>query len=109
MDAWACGAFDLIVSLEILDEYKRVLQHFDKKLSEDFSTQWMAAIISRAIIVASQKPGKKWCRDPFDDMFINCAILGHADHLITGDKDLLALKNQIPVNIITPSEFLKMV
>lgn len=108
LDAWSCGVFDLIVSPEILDEYKRVLQHFDRKLLEDFSTQWMTAIISRAIIVASKKSGKRWCRDSFDDMFINCALLGRADHLVTGDKDLLVLKNRVPANITTPRDFLKM-
>jgi hypothetical protein len=31
------------------------------------------------------------CRDPTDDKFLELAINGHADLIVTGDADLLAL------------------
>ena len=33
----------------------------------------------------------KVCRDPHDDMFLECAALAKADLLVAGDKDLLTL------------------
>ena len=47
------------------------------------------------------------CRDPKDDMFLELAVGGQAEWLITGDKDLLALTPYQEVQIITPAVFLK--
>ncbi len=46
------------------------------------------------------------CRDPRDDKFLEAAINGGADLLVTGDKDLLALRPFSGVEILTPAEFL---
>ncbi|HEX3472058.1 MAG TPA: putative toxin-antitoxin system toxin component, PIN family [Silvibacterium sp.] len=48
------------------------------------------------------------CRDPSDDKFLECAERGNADLIITGDKDLLALKSHKRTRIITPAEYLQM-
>jgi uncharacterized protein len=42
------------------------------------------------------------CRDPKDDKFLELAVNDHADVLITGDRDLLALNPFRGVPIITP-------
>ena len=47
----------------------------------------------------------KICRDPDDDKFINCAIDSKALYIVSGDKDLLTLKNVKDVDIITAAEF----
>jgi putative PIN family toxin of toxin-antitoxin system len=46
------------------------------------------------------------CRDPRDDMFLEAAVNGRADVLITGDKDLLALRPYSGIEILTPAEYL---
>jgi putative PIN family toxin of toxin-antitoxin system len=46
------------------------------------------------------------CRDPRDDMFLEAAVNGQADVLITGDKDLLALRPFSGIAILTPAEYL---
>jgi uncharacterized protein len=45
------------------------------------------------------------CRDPKDDKFLELAVNRHADVLITGDSDLLALNPFRGIPIITPAEF----
>ena len=47
------------------------------------------------------------CRDPKDDKFLELAVNGHADVLITGDSDLLALNPFRGVPIITPADFVQ--
>jgi predicted nucleic acid-binding protein len=47
------------------------------------------------------------CRDPNDDMFLECAALAKADLLVAGDKDLLTLDTYKGTRIITPSEYLR--
>lgn len=46
------------------------------------------------------------CRDSRDDMFLEAAINGGADLIITSDKDLLALHPFAGIRIVTPSDYL---
>ncbi len=49
-------------------------------------------------------------RDPKDFVFVNLAREAEADFLVSGDKDLLALRESVrDVRIIPPGEFLEMV
>ena len=44
------------------------------------------------------------CRDPFDRPFLELALVGQADALVTGDGDLLAVAPLFSVPILTPDE-----
>lgn len=46
------------------------------------------------------------CRDPKDNKFLELAINGKATHIVSGDKDLLALHLFRGVLILTPQTFL---
>ncbi len=46
------------------------------------------------------------CRDPKDNMFLECAALAKADFLVAGDKDLLVLGSHAGTRIITPLEYI---
>jgi putative PIN family toxin of toxin-antitoxin system len=46
------------------------------------------------------------CRDPKDDKFLEAAINGDADAIVTGDKDLLVLHPFGGVDILTPADYL---
>jgi len=46
------------------------------------------------------------CRDASDDVIIECAVLAGADLIITGDKDLLAVRQYRGIRIVTPRQFL---
>jgi uncharacterized protein len=45
------------------------------------------------------------CRDPTDDKFLESAVAGRADMIVTGDFDLLALHPFPGIPIITPQAF----
>ncbi|MBR6012692.1 MAG: putative toxin-antitoxin system toxin component, PIN family [Selenomonadaceae bacterium] len=47
----------------------------------------------------------KICRDPDDDKFINCAIDAKAIYIVSGDNDLLTIKNFAGIEIVTAREF----
>lgn len=49
------------------------------------------------------------CRDHRDDMFLEAAVNGRADVVITGDKDLLVLHPFAGIAIVTPSNYLTLV
>jgi putative PIN family toxin of toxin-antitoxin system len=46
------------------------------------------------------------CRDPKDDMFLEVALNGRADLIITGDDDLLELYPWREIAIVRPREYL---
>jgi uncharacterized protein len=46
------------------------------------------------------------CRDPNDDMVLECAVVSGAQVIVTGDKDLLVLDPYKRIRIVTPAEFL---
>ncbi len=45
------------------------------------------------------------CRDPHDNYLLETCAAGHADVLVTGDKDLLVLKSFEATVIVTPKQF----
>ncbi len=49
------------------------------------------------------------CRDRFDEPFLILALVGHADYLVTGDQDLLSLKDDFSCPIVTIEDFWKVI
>ena len=47
----------------------------------------------------------KVTRDKKDDFLLACAVVGEADYLVSGDKDLQVIKNVQGVKIVSPIEF----
>ncbi len=45
------------------------------------------------------------CRDPTDDKFLELAVNGYADLIVSGDADLLALNPFRGIAIITPAAY----
>jgi putative PIN family toxin of toxin-antitoxin system len=48
-------------------------------------------------------------RDPDDDKFIEAAMAGDCQYIVSGDKDLLDLKEYQGVKIVNVSDFLKLI
>ncbi|CAN5534952.1 putative toxin-antitoxin system toxin component, PIN family [soil metagenome] len=61
------------------------------------------AIRSERVEVAEQI---KACRDPKDDKFLEAAVSGRADFLVSGDEDLLVLHPFRDIPILSPAAFL---
>jgi len=47
------------------------------------------------------------CRDPQDNKIIEAAVEGNCRYIITGDKDLLVLKEYKEIKIVTAKDFLE--
>ena len=48
------------------------------------------------------------CRDPKDDKFLEVAVHGRAELIVTGDEDLVALNPFRGIAILTPAQYLEM-
>jgi putative PIN family toxin of toxin-antitoxin system len=88
----AAAEAKVLISLATYAEVSEVLSRpkFTRYLSEADRLQFLAKFINLAIPVEI-KTSIQACRDPKDDKFLEVAVNGQADLLVTGDKDLLVL------------------
>ncbi len=101
----------IYVSQPLLIEYRSVpvAIYQSGKISHD---QYQALIAGIAAFVAKSIPVVApqlihLCRDPKDDMVLDCCRAAQADLLISGDKDLLSMSQlPFPLRIVTAKEFL---
>ena len=49
------------------------------------------------------------CRDPKDNKFLEIAVNGDADYILTGDQDLLILNPFRDILIVPPAYFLNLI
>ena len=75
-------------------------------LSDDVLQPVLRLVYLRSTMVQPQQQIVV-CRDPKDNMYLEVAVEGQADFVITGDSDLLILHPFRGIPIITPSAFLK--
>jgi predicted nucleic acid-binding protein len=64
------------------------------------------AEVSEAIVEVPSGSLLPVSRDPDDDHVLAAAVVGEADCIVTGDKDLLVLDPYEGIRIVTPREFL---
>lgn len=102
---WANRKFDLTVSEKIINEYFRVLSSLDK--DSGLASQWLLFVLKNAHIVPSRNLIQK-SRDASDDIFLNCAVVGNASYIVSGDNDLLSLKKIQGIPILSPRMFLSL-
>jgi len=102
--AWRMRRIDVVLSHFILDEMKRVLPRLSRNRLTAGEIQELAELfLFLATVVDPDEPTVSKLRDKNDLPVLGTLITSHADYLITGDKDLLALSNEYP--IITPMNF----
>jgi putative PIN family toxin of toxin-antitoxin system len=109
---WERKAFDLIVSPEIVAEYARVLTEPDIRAAHRMSDEEFAAVMAGfatlAIHVAPMDRLNVVPDDLTDNKFVECAVAGHADYIVSGDKHLLALGSYQGIQIVPPAIFVKL-
>lgn len=97
--------FDLVSCPFILREFERILaKKFSATKQERENAAALIADAARDIVEPSEALSGL-CRDKDDDNVLACAAAGRVDYLVTGDKDLLALKRFREVRIVSPREF----
>src|SRR5215471_16450244 len=105
--AWQLSRCRPLVSTATTAELMRALAYPKFKLSAEEQQELLADYLPYCTTVRmpTKLPKTPPCRDPFDLPFLQLAIVGKADHLVTGDKDLLSLANTFARSIITAEQF----
>ena len=109
--AWQEGCFTPLVSKVTTTELIRVLAYPKFKLSpieqEDLLSDYL--LFGESVVMPDLLPATPECRDPFDVPFLILALVGDADYLVTGDRDLLVLKDNFSCPIVTVDDFLNII
>ena len=101
-------AGNILLSFEVIEELYDVLGRpaFDRYISEDDRLQFLTVLVKESTLVEISEKIKE-CRDPKDDKFLDLAINGKADFIISGDGDLQILNPFRKISIVSPREFLE--
>ncbi|HUY81803.1 MAG TPA: putative toxin-antitoxin system toxin component, PIN family [Acidobacteriaceae bacterium] len=101
---WRDGGLEVALSRYILDEVARVLPRLARvELSADEIRDLVDSLIFLADMVEPDGEKDAELRDSADQQVLGTLVASRADYLITGDKDLLALRERYPV--VTPAAF----
>ena len=107
--AWKNRHLDLIVSPSLVREVAEILSRRKIARTYGLTADAVAGIVrlldSQTIRVPGRVTIPRTARDPRDDHILACAVEGHADYLITGDRDLLDLAHFRDIPILSPAAF----
>ena len=94
----------LILCEGILEEIEEKLR-IKIKVSPPVIAEYLKVLRNNAQILDPEKVERTFCRDPDDLMILGLVAPGNADAIITGDKDLLVIKEYKKARIMTPRNF----
>ena len=100
----------LCISKEILNEYFKVIPRF--KFIDNINLNKLLKLFSnrRVVSYTATTPNLKVViKDPDDDKFIECAVELGAEYIISGDNDLLSVKQFGNIKIVTPKQFIDII
>jgi len=99
------GQIESITCREILLELREKLQTKQNRSPIDAAID-IEQILAFSRLVEIPNSLKVVVDDPDDDMVIECAVVGQATYIITGDKHLLSLKKYQDIYILKAGDFL---
>lgn len=104
---WKEEKFNLVISLEALTELIRVLKDFKIKLPNRLIKRWTDLIIRNSKLVIIENKLNIIKEHPADNIFLETALVGNADYIITYDNHLLNLREFRGIKIIKPEELIR--
>ena len=110
LDALINGKFDLILSNDILSEYIEILQ----RKSNSIVANNIAEMLLNLENLKKVEVYFEWKlieQDPDDNKYVDAAIVGGADYIVTNDNHFQVLKTvEFPeVTVISIEDFLKLI
>lgn len=106
------GKFTTLYSHETVMEVVEVLGRDFFRSKYHIQTEDISALVSLIrlrgeAVVPAQKITD--CRDPKDNKFLEAAVAGEADYLVSGDDDLLRMNPYRSIPVLSPVEFLELI
>jgi len=106
---WEKGLFELVLSEDILAEYARVLAYEQVRSRHGMTTEETGQVIADfrafAVMVEPEEAIDVIADDPSDNRFLEAAIAGSCEYIVSGDPHLLRVGEYRGITILTPSAF----
>ena len=98
----------MVTAPELIEELEGVLRrdYIQALIRPQEGRALLDAIHLKAEILPPLGAVLVYTRDPKDDKFVACALVGDAEYVITVDKDLLVLETLVGIRMVTPGEFI---
>ena len=110
MSAWEEGGFDLLVSAPILEEVGRVLRYprIAKRHKQDELAiqRFLELLKNEAILIEPKEQLNVVLEDKSDNRYLECALEGKAQYLVSGDNHLLDIGEYKGIIILPPAAFM---
>ena len=107
LKAWCDRKIKLIISQEILEEYKRVGEILAEKLHGLDIDPIIALLTIKAELTIAPALHESVCDDPDDDKFFACALASKAKLIVSGDKHLLRESGFRGIKVMKPRKFVE--
>lgn len=115
LSLWREGRFALVLSQSIIDEVEKVLSRRSLRLKYRYTLTEVTDLINllHQANIVEVNTSFELCRDPKDDMLIDCAVSGRVQFLVSYDNDLVdddKLKRALfgfGVEVVEPPDFLE--
>ncbi|NQU21448.1 MAG: putative toxin-antitoxin system toxin component, PIN family [Candidatus Nealsonbacteria bacterium] len=109
VDRWLAGEFDVLVSRPIIDEilrvtgYERILKKYARV--RENRLEFAALISDQGVWVEPPHRLSVVSADESDNRYLECAVAGGAQYIVTGDQHLLAIRHYQGIEIVSPAVF----
>ena len=107
LQAWRDQKIQVVISPEIMAEYRRVGEIFTQERSGVDLSKILDYVFQNAIFYKSPAVPEPVCTDPDDDKFFACALASGSKLIVSGDKHLLKASGYHEVEVLKPNEFLE--
>jgi putative PIN family toxin of toxin-antitoxin system len=106
---WLEGEYDVLVTQPIVDEILHVTDYerIQKKYARvrENRLEFAALISEQAVWVEPREELDVVVADETDNRYVECAVAGNAQYIVTGDEHLLELREYKGIEILTPAAF----
>jgi putative PIN family toxin of toxin-antitoxin system len=103
---WKKGQIEIVISHEILAEYRRVIQDISTHFPHVDISNLFEMITLKSHLTLSLALHPQICDDPDDDKFFSAALASKTSIVISGDKHLLDKSGFSGITVLRPRTFL---
>lgn len=107
LSLWRDGSVRLVISAEILSEYRRVGQRLARSHPGIDLEPFLALLAVHAELVEAPPLPEPVCEDPTVDMFLACALASRTAVIVSGDKHLLRASGHAGLRVLRPRAFVQ--
>jgi len=107
LEAWRDGKLMLVLSPEILDEYRRVGHRLSRQYPGVDLEPFLRLVVVHGEVIDVPELSQSVAADPDDDKFLACALAAGGALVVSGDRHLLDVTGWQGVRVLRPRQLLE--